>query len=157
MKQALATKGKGTFILAVMLLVLALSFSTAGAANSYLQTNLVSDISGLAKFTDPSLINPWGISHSPTSPNWVSVNGSGLANIYNGAGVKQGLVVTIPPVGAGNPTGQVFNGNGMLLLMVIFSSLLPRMVPSRVGEGRWAPLPKSCNYPRRLMFIKGWP
>ena len=32
------------FILAVMLLALALSFSTAGAADGYLQTNLVSDI-----------------------------------------------------------------------------------------------------------------
>ncbi len=44
MKEALATKGKAIFVLAAMLLVLAVSFSTAGAANSYLQTNLVSDI-----------------------------------------------------------------------------------------------------------------
>ena len=116
MKQALATKGKTIFVLAVMLLVLATSFSTAGAANSFLQTNLVSNIPGLAKFTDPDLVNPWGISHSPTSPFWVSDNGTGLSTLYNGAGVKQGLVVTIPPPAGGTPpsapTGQVFNGTG---------------------------------------------
>ena len=31
------------------------------------QTNLVSDIPGLATITDPQLKNPWGVSHSPTS------------------------------------------------------------------------------------------
>jgi hypothetical protein len=31
------------------------------------QTNLVSDIPGLAKLTDPDLVNAWGISFSPTS------------------------------------------------------------------------------------------
>jgi hypothetical protein len=34
----------------------------------YAQTNLVSDIQGLATITDPLLVNPWGISHSATSP-----------------------------------------------------------------------------------------
>ena len=85
----------------------------------YRQTNLVSDISGMAKFTDPNLKNPWGLSHSPTSPWWVSDNGTGLATVYNGDGtpfpVGSPLVVTIPPP-AGSPagttaapTGNVFN------------------------------------------------
>jgi uncharacterized protein (TIGR03118 family) len=79
----------------------------------YLQQNLVSDVPGLATFTDPSLVNPWGLSSSPTSPWWVSDNGTGLATLYTGTGVKQGLVVTIPPHMGGTPpsapTGQVFN------------------------------------------------
>lgn len=79
-------------------------------AAGYIQTNLVSDIPGLALITDPDLVNPWGVSHSATSPFWVSDNGTGLSTIYNGAGVKQGLVVTIPPAGGAAPTGQVFNG-----------------------------------------------
>src|SRR3954465_14832831 len=33
----------------------------------YGQTNLVSNISGLAAQTDPNLVNPWGISSSATS------------------------------------------------------------------------------------------
>ena len=27
----------------------------------YAQTNLVSDLPGLAEFTDPNLVNPWGM------------------------------------------------------------------------------------------------
>jgi len=75
-------------------------------------TLLASDQPGVAQFTDPGLINPWGIAASATSPMWLGVNGNGTSEIYNGAGVKQGLVVTIPPTGSGTPTGVVFNGVG---------------------------------------------
>jgi uncharacterized protein (TIGR03118 family) len=80
--------------------------------NSFGQVNLVSDLPGVARFMDPDLVNPWGIAFSSGSPIWVSDNGQGLATIYNGAGVKQGLVVSIPAPGGGQgaPTGQVFNG-----------------------------------------------
>lgn len=74
----------------------------ADPISGYVQTNLVSSA------TDPDLINPWGISSSSTSPFWVSDNGTGKATLYNGAGVKQGLVVSMP--GAAPITGQVFNG-----------------------------------------------
>jgi len=63
---------------------------------------------------DSHLVNPWGLSVSPTSPWWVSDNGTGLSTLYNGAGAAQSLVVTIPAVpGATDPsapTGTVFNG-----------------------------------------------
>jgi uncharacterized protein (TIGR03118 family) len=79
-------------------------------ADSYSQTNLVSDVPGLANNLDPNLKNPWGLSFTPASPFWASDQASGLATLYNGAGVPQGLVVTIPgttpPTG---PTGTVFN------------------------------------------------
>jgi len=83
------------------------------SGNKFVQHNLVSDLPGMAVTTDPDLVNPWGIALSSGSPFWISDNGTGLATLYNGAGVKQGLVVTVPP-GAGNappsaPTGQVFN------------------------------------------------
>jgi uncharacterized protein (TIGR03118 family) len=83
----------------------------ADGVNDFTQTNLVSDIPGLAKTTDPNLVNPWGVAFSSSSPFWVSDNGTGLATLYNGAGVKQGLVVTIPGVGGnpGAPTGVIFN------------------------------------------------
>jgi uncharacterized protein (TIGR03118 family) len=101
-------------VLAVLLLLsLALLPSSSEAVTHYQQTNLVADIPGLASVTDPDLKNPWGISHSPTSPFWVSNNGTGLSTLYNTNGVKQGLVVTIPPPsgapGKSAPTGQVFN------------------------------------------------
>jgi uncharacterized protein (TIGR03118 family) len=84
-----------------------------GISNNFTQTNLVSDIPGLAKTTDPDLINPWGVSFSATSPFWVSDNGTGKATLYNGDGVKQSLVVTIPGTGGdpGAPTGMVFNSS----------------------------------------------
>jgi len=38
------------------------------SAMSFFQTNLVSDIPGLANNTDSNLVNPWGIAFSSTSP-----------------------------------------------------------------------------------------
>jgi uncharacterized protein (TIGR03118 family) len=92
--------------------ILALSVGAGIAALSgpakafYQQTNLVSDLPGVAEVTDPNLVNPWGMSSSSTSPIWVSDNGSDQATLYNGAGQIQSLVVNIP---AGAPTGQVRN------------------------------------------------
>ncbi len=47
-------------------------------------------------------------------PFWVSDNGSGWSTLYDGQGVKQGLVVLIPSesgAGPGSPTGIVHNGS----------------------------------------------
>jgi uncharacterized protein (TIGR03118 family) len=78
----------------------------------YTQTNLVSNDSGTTP--DSDLVNPWGMSRSSGSPWWVSDNGTGLSTLYNGAGTKQGIVVTIPAAVAGNtgtPTGTIYNGS----------------------------------------------
>ena len=68
---------------------------------TYSQSNLVSDLPGLAAVTDTNLVNPWGIAISGTSPFWVSDNGSGLSTLYNSTGGVLSVVVTIPP-----PAGQ---------------------------------------------------
>ncbi len=91
-----------------------LLYAAPTPGNSFVQHNLVSDIPGLASYTDLALANPWGIAMSPKSPFWISDNGTGLATLYNTFGVKQGLVVTIPPPGAAAPTGQVFNCDSRL-------------------------------------------
>ena len=56
----------------------------AGVANAdgFSQTNLVSNIPGLATVTDPKLINPWGVSFLPGSPIWVSNQGTNTSNLY---------------------------------------------------------------------------
>jgi uncharacterized protein (TIGR03118 family) len=77
----------------------------------YRQTNLVSDVAGLAPITDAALVNPWGVSFSATSPFWISNAGSNTSTLYSvdpatGAAAKVALTVTVP----GSPTGQVFNG-----------------------------------------------
>src|SRR2546425_2579366 len=106
-------------VLAGMLtMALALSLASPATAKKkksfYQQTNLVSDIPGLAAQTDPHLVNPWGMALSDTSPFWVSDNGAGVATLYNGTGQPfppppSSLVVTIPPPTGSTPTGQVFN------------------------------------------------
>jgi len=47
-----------------------LCISSAAFAQRYSQTNLVSDISGLAAHTDSRLVNPWGISLRSDQPVW---------------------------------------------------------------------------------------
>jgi uncharacterized protein (TIGR03118 family) len=103
---------QSTFRLAISMstLVMALA-ATPLHADSFTQTNLVSDIPGMAANTDPNLKNPWGVSFSSTSPFWTSDQGTGLSTLYNATGTPQALVVTIPgsstpPTG---PTGTVFN------------------------------------------------
>ena len=98
------------------LFLLGLFATVAHADSVYQQTNLTSDVPGLANNVDPNLQNPWGISFSNTSPFWVSDQRTGVATLYNGTGVPQPatpLIVTIPPAsgtGDGSPTGTVFNG-----------------------------------------------
>lgn len=100
----------GALLGAVSLLGLA---PLARAQHHYLQTNLVSDVPGLAPVTDPGLVNAWGLSRSSTSPWWVADNGTGLSTLYTGTGTKLGLTVTIPTSAGGTPpsapTGTVFN------------------------------------------------
>lgn len=62
---------------------------------------------------DPPLVNAWGITSGPATPFWVSDNGTGKSTLYNGAGVLQSLIVTVPlgggAAGLGLPTGVIFN------------------------------------------------
>jgi uncharacterized protein (TIGR03118 family) len=86
-------------------------------AATYLQTDLVSDLSALgAKITDSNLKNPWGLSFQPGGPVWVSDQGTQNATLYGVSGAtvtKESLTVAVPPSGPGalGPTGQVANTN----------------------------------------------
>src|SRR5215470_5905891 len=96
------------------MLGLLLVFTSGVALAQYQLTNLVSNQVGKAKHTDPLLVNAWGLVHARTSPFWISDNGSGWSTLYNGNGVKQGLIVEITPHpgnAVGSPTGIVFNGS----------------------------------------------
>ena len=111
----------GLFLAAALLTLACMPASAWGDGDrdgEYQQTNLVSDLPGVALLQDTNLVNAWGMSFSATSPFWISDNGSGLSTLYavtyntNGTVkvVKQGLQVGIP--GEGNPTGQLFNSTG---------------------------------------------
>ncbi|HXY25105.1 MAG TPA: TIGR03118 family protein [Candidatus Acidoferrum sp.] len=112
-------------------------------AQHYKQTDLVSDIPGMAPVTDPNLLNPWGLTRSPNgSPWWIGNNNSGTSTLYNGSGNAAGNFpdphpdsngnginspfnnfVMVPPPGfapgtQSAPTGVVFNGSTTDFLLV---------------------------------------
>ena len=77
----------------------------------YVQTNLVSDIPGMAPNTDPNLQGAWGLSFSTTSPFWVSdqaanFNGSGASTVYKVSDTpiptSSGPVLTVGVTNQGN-------------------------------------------------------
>jgi uncharacterized protein (TIGR03118 family) len=78
----------------------------------YVQSNLVSDLPGVAANTDPALKNPWGISLASQGPFWLANNTSGTTTVYNGQGASLLSAITIPTATTGvpgTPTGTVFN------------------------------------------------
>jgi uncharacterized protein (TIGR03118 family) len=104
-----------------LLITLAIPSELLAQQSGYSQTNLVSNTAGIAKTTDPQLLNPWGISILPGQDFWIANNNGGTSTLYDNQGNKNtGLVVTIPgatgnPNGncsPGCPTGTVSNGNG---------------------------------------------
>jgi uncharacterized protein (TIGR03118 family) len=86
---------------------------------AYSVHNLVSDGFVPADHTDPDLVNPWGIVFAPNAPVWVNDNGTGLSTLYDGLGVKNALVVTVPPPMGGTPpslpTGIVSSAAGFVV------------------------------------------
>lgn len=88
------------------------SDSPSTPAQSFVATTLVSDGAVAAAHTDPNLKNAWGIAFNPKGDVWVADNATSVSTLYDGNGVPQSLIVSIPPgsSGSANPTGIVFNG-----------------------------------------------
>jgi uncharacterized protein (TIGR03118 family) len=115
---------EGILPVALAALGLSVSIASTASASPYVQTDLVSDIPGLATITEPTLVNPWGISHTTTSPFWISDQGTNFTNLWSVTGQTTVTKVTavnpptgniaIPTSGSGpaqGPTGQVANQN----------------------------------------------
>lgn len=104
-----------------------LCFANTSKADFVTVTNLVTNDQAVnsAQITDTFLKNPWGISHSASSPFWVSDNGTGVTTLYqvnpstnvttkiilgSPPDPSGGVVIPgFPPGNIGTPTGQVFN------------------------------------------------
>ena len=84
------------------------TFGGAGGGN-YVANALVSDTAATnALHHDTNLINAWGLAFNPQGFSWVANAGTGTSTLYDGNGVVQPLVVTLP---AGtDASGIVFNG-----------------------------------------------
>jgi uncharacterized protein (TIGR03118 family) len=125
--RAMTRSSRFVSILGSALIVAAMAGYACAAG--YMQTNLVTnggDPAVKATFTDPNLVNPWGISFLPAIPGafpgtpfWISDNNAGVTTLYDGAGDIVPLVVEIlspgdnpnvePNMNSGSPTGQVAN------------------------------------------------
>jgi uncharacterized protein (TIGR03118 family) len=93
----------------------------ADEESAFVQTNLISDLPGLARVQDLNLKNSWGIVHGPATPWWVADNNGNVSTLYDGTGTPfpppsptnpGPLAVNIPTPAAatgGTPTGIVFN------------------------------------------------
>lgn len=97
--------------------VLALATLIPGLASAqYVRTDLVTNSGAGNTIQDSHLVNAWGLVSTPSSPFWVSDNGTGFSTLYSisntGGTVSAtvaGLVVSVPSVagGQGTPTGIV--------------------------------------------------
>jgi uncharacterized protein (TIGR03118 family) len=77
----------------------------------FVETNLLSDLRGLALAQDPRLINPWGISLGSEGPFWLADALGGASTIVDGQ-ARSLTGITIPAASfssGGTPTGTVFN------------------------------------------------
>src|SRR5438874_13410168 len=72
--------------------------SGAGAAprGAYRQVNLISDLNGVARITDPNLVNPWGMAAGPATPLWIAGNGADVSKLYPGA--VNGIIPKLTPL-----------------------------------------------------------
>lgn len=72
-----------------LIIAVVLAFRALGLAQAYKQTNLASDIQGLAQNPpngqpDTQLVNPCGLIASPTSLWWLSDNNAGVSTLDDG-------------------------------------------------------------------------
>jgi uncharacterized protein (TIGR03118 family) len=95
-----------------------ISAISQASAQTYLRTNLVSDIPGVANYADSNLVNPWGIVNAgATGPIWISNNGTGTSTLYTGEGVAfptASPIVVIVPTPPNSPAGKVGSPTGIV-------------------------------------------
>ena len=141
-------------IAAATLAAIALAASPAVKADPegrYAVTKLVSDQAGVAAHQDANLVNSWGIAFNPFQPGfvWVADAETGKSTLYDGAGVPQSLVVTIPPAAGGttgSPTGIVFNGANTFNVTPAANSFARFIFSTEDGViAGWAPTANATN------------
>src|ERR1700677_5071506 len=109
------SRHKSVIRLAILAICCVMLSTTATAqTTTYVQTNIISDLPGTASVTDPTLLNPWGVSVGPAI--WIDAANTGLVKVDTAAGATVIPNVTIPAASGssakGSPSGTVFNSAG---------------------------------------------
>ncbi len=98
----------------ILVLGFVAGFAPHTAIAQYRLKNLDSNQVKQARHDDPLIVNAWGLARGAGTPWWVANQGSGWSTLYDRNGVKQSLVVSVPPAAntfVGSPTGLVFNSS----------------------------------------------
>ena len=97
--------GKMSALLGVLLA--SASLACAQQPTTYKQTNIISDGAVPALVTDPSFVDPWGISIGQDF--WINANVSGFDYVNDAAGnvAFKVMIPTASGAGTGSPTGTV--------------------------------------------------
>lgn len=93
--------------LVLILIVATGTVSSARAGGAYVQTNLVSNASGMAEQTDPNLLNAWGIAYNDKlgGPFWIADQYSSSSTVYAVNGTSSSS--TLLKVGVNNLGGNL--------------------------------------------------
>jgi uncharacterized protein (TIGR03118 family) len=112
-------------LVAAAAVALPISAGVGDPPNHYTQTNLVSDIPGVARITDPNLVNPWGQATIGTSPLWVADNNANVSTLYTGGvnGSNPKRVPLVVKIAGGAPDGTVGNTTGSTTDFLVHTSM----------------------------------
>src|SRR5258708_33097246 len=89
-----------------VLILISLFSTPALAQNSYDEIDLTANQAGVARHTDPNLINPWGVTIRSSGQLMVTDNGTGVATLYSTQGGLRQPIVIIPE-GSGGPAPRI--------------------------------------------------
>jgi uncharacterized protein (TIGR03118 family) len=98
-----------------VILAATLIIAADSAWAQYKQVNLASDLHGMARYTDPNLIDPWGMVFLPDGSLLVADAHAGLTTAYRSDGKPLSFKVNVPPAPSeplgpmGTPTGLIAN------------------------------------------------
>lgn len=118
--------------------------------SAYTLSALVSDGAVAAAQTDTHLKNPWGLALLPGGPMWVTNNADHTSTLYDGTGLVQALVVTIPggTNGPGDVTGTVASSSTTAFMVGNGTTTAPARFIFATESGTlsaWAPTVDATN------------
>jgi uncharacterized protein (TIGR03118 family) len=105
-----------------VVLAATLVIAAESASAQYKQVNLVSDLQGMARYTDPNLIDPWGMVLMPDGSSLVANARTGLTTSYARDGRPFSFTVNVPPAPSepfgpvGTPTGLIANRTSQFVI-----------------------------------------